>query len=112
MEPVRDLAGSLITPGAYLIDDRGKAWHVLETDVSFLRYGLLRVVESRLRRGAIVDRDGHTYARSYMTFVVERPGSKEENRAEWHKRYALFARPRLRAELAARKRRVAAKRRT
>ena len=66
----------------------------MKTATTFRHLGLLRVVESRLRRGSIVDGDTYTYARSYACFVIERPGSKEENRAEWNRKYALFARPR------------------
>ena len=64
---VVDLSGRTITPGSFLIDDRGKAWRVLQTDGTFRQQRLMRVVDVRIRRGVIADGTNHTYARAYMT---------------------------------------------
>ena len=52
---VVDLSGRTITLGSFLIDDRGKAWRVLQTDGTFRQQRLMRVVDVRIRRGVIVD---------------------------------------------------------
>ena len=105
---VVDLSGRTITPGSYLIDDRGKAWRVLRTDATFRQQSLMRVVELRIRRGVITDTAKHTYARAYMTFVIERPKTARENGAIWRQRYAEEVRPEKRAALLARKARLSA----
>ncbi len=102
-----DAAGVQLKIGDWIVDDRGKAWRIQDTEPAVLRSRVVRGMEQRLVRGRIQDvGESGRMVRLPGVYKVKMLSTRESNRAAWRNIYASSSQDAARAEISERRRSI------